>query len=118
MTLYRCSSDSLQASSKVPLLALLLPVPCPQPPLSALPAPTHPSPFLSLSLCSPSQVRRLPGAHDAGITALYCPAPGLLASGDEDGMLKLWDIRAKKAVGESLGPVRSVLGHRQWCLGR
>ncbi|GAX76690.1 hypothetical protein CEUSTIGMA_g4136.t1 [Chlamydomonas eustigma] len=43
-------------------------------------------------------IRREEGAHASGITTVYSTAPDLLASGDEDGCIKLWDLRAKRAV--------------------
>ena len=44
------------------------------------------------------QVRRVADAHAVGISAVHCPGPELLASGDEDGCIKLWDLREKNMV--------------------
>ena len=38
-------------------------------------------------------------AHDAGISSIHSPLPDFLASGDENGCIKLWDLRSKKSVG-------------------
>eukprot|EP00955_Chlamydomonas_euryale_P043075 352480-Chlamydomonas_euryale.AAC.6 len=52
------------------------------------------------------QVRRVEAAHGDEVSSLFCPRGGggaaasgqLLASGDEAGGIKVWDMRAEKAV--------------------
>ena len=43
-------------------------------------------------------VARLEGAHPAGINRLATLSDSLLASGDDDGLIRLWDPRSRAAV--------------------
>ena len=40
------------------------------------------------------------GAHDAGVSCLLPLAPGRVASGDDDGCVKLWDARQPEATAQ------------------
>ena len=60
------------------------------------------------------------GAHDVGISSIYSPLADVLASGDENGCIKLWDTRAKKSVGNQRfqQPVHKIYGQHKQCIFR
>lgn len=42
---------------------------------------------------------RLEHAHGCGVNTLECIDAAVLASGDDDGVIKLWDVRQREAIG-------------------
>merc|ERR1711957_1087102 len=42
----------------------------------------------------------LPGAHSAGISCIQMLGESLAASGDDDGCIKIWDLRSRSKVKE------------------
>ncbi len=45
-------------------------------------------------------VGRMENAHNAGINVVKVVDPTTVATGDDDGTIKLWDLRTAKAVME------------------
>mmetsp|Transcript_25549 Transcript_25549/g.71456 ORF Transcript_25549/g.71456 Transcript_25549/m.71456 type:complete len:381 (+) Transcript_25549:169-1311(+) len=55
--------------------------------------------ILATDTASGTVAARLEDAHADGINRLECVEGTILASGDDEGLVKLWDLRQRKAVG-------------------
>lgn len=62
-------------------------------------------------------VQRMEGAHDSGISAAFCPlrdSPNIVATGDEEGVIKIWDLRVNSSSQKNKGCLVTYSGHEDF----